>query len=341
MKVLVTGASGFLGRAVVRAASHAGHEVIAMVRPTARTDGLGWSGNVTIVRGDLRQRGAWIDAMSVDAVIHLAAAASGDLPTQFAGTVVATENLLRQLDWPAIRRFVHISSFSVYDFSSIRSGAVLDEAVPLEPTPMRRDAYTTTKLIQERLVVEACEGHSTPLTIIRPGAIFGPGKTWNFGRVGSLKGLDFVFAPNARARLTHVENCAEAIVRALDAPSAAGGIYNIVDDDLPTFGQFYKMCRANGAPVGRMVPVPWWLLASAGWMIDRMNQRLFKGRAKLPEMLSYPRQHVQWKPIRYSNERAKRDLGWYPRVALAAGVTAMIDAERARLTPPSTDARGS
>jgi 2-alkyl-3-oxoalkanoate reductase len=341
MKVLVTGASGFLGRAVVRAASAAGHDVIAMVRPTAKTDGLGWNDNVTTVRGDLRQRGAWTDAMSVDAVIHLAAAASGDLPTQFAGTVVATENLLGRLDWSAVRRFVHVSSFSVYDFSAIRSGAILDETVPLEPTPMRRDAYTTTKLIQERLVVTACEAHKTPLTIIRPGAIFGPGKTWNFGRVGSAKGMDFVFAPNARARLTHVENCADAIVRALDAPSAAGGVYNIVDDDLPTFGQFHRMCRANGAPVGRMVPVPWWLVASTGWMIDLMNRRLFKGRAKLPEILSYPRQHVQWKPIRYSNDRAKRDLGWHPHVPLATGIKAMIAAEQSKLAPHSPGESGN
>jgi 2-alkyl-3-oxoalkanoate reductase len=324
MKVLITGASGFLGRAVVRAAADAGHDVIALVRPTARIERLGWPENVKVVRGDLRQRGAWIEAMLVDAVIHLAAAASGDLPTQFAGTVVATENLLGQLDWTTLRRFVHISSFSVYDFSSIRSGAVLDEAVPLEPDPMGRDAYTTTKLIQERLVVSACEEHATPLAIIRPGAIFGPGKTWNYGRVFSARGFDFVFAPNAQARLTHVENCADAIVRAVDAPSAAGGIYNIVDDDLPTFSQFHSMCRANGAPVGRSVPVPWWVVASSGWVIDRINRSLFKGRAKLPEMLSYPRQHVQWKPIRYSNARAKHDLGWQPHVRVAAGVEAMI-----------------
>lgn len=324
MRVLVTGASGFLGQAVVGAAAQAGHEVVALVRPTASVENLGWPETITIVRGDLRQRGAWTSSLDVDALIHLAAAPSGDLPTQFAGTVVATENLLSEIDWSQIKRFVHVSSFSVYNFAALRWNGLLDENTELEPNPMGRDAYTTTKLIQERLVVNACDEHETDLCIIRPGAIFGPGKTWNFGRVLSAKGLDFVFSPGARTRFTHVDNCADAIVRAVDAPEAAGGVYNIVDDDLPTFRQFYRLCRTMGAPVGRMVPVPWWAIASAGWMIDKANQILFKGRAKLPEMLSYPRQHVQWKPIRYSNERAKRDLGWFPKIGLQDGVSQMV-----------------
>ena len=55
MKVLITGASGFLGRSVVRAASAAGHEVVALVRPTADISGYGWPDTVEILRGDLRQ----------------------------------------------------------------------------------------------------------------------------------------------------------------------------------------------------------------------------------------------------------------------------------------------
>src|SRR5689334_22568255 len=120
MKVLVTGASGFLGREVVRAASAAGHDVLALVRPTANVDALDWPNDVRVLRGDLRQVGDWSTQLGgVKAVAHLAAAASGDLPTQFSGTVVATENLLRFLPMSSLRRFAHVSSFSVYDYESV------------------------------------------------------------------------------------------------------------------------------------------------------------------------------------------------------------------------------
>ena len=120
MKVLVTGASGFLGRAVVPAVAAAGHEVIALVRPTAAIDSLAWPNSIAILRGDLRQLGDWSTQLGdVEAVVHLAAASSGDLPTQFSGTVAATEKFLDHLPMRSLRRFVHVSSFSVYDYSAV------------------------------------------------------------------------------------------------------------------------------------------------------------------------------------------------------------------------------
>ena len=156
MKVLVTGAGGFLGRVVVAEAVAAGHEVKAMHRPASLPQAGAVPAGVTVVPGDLRQPGIWRDALGdVDAVIHCAAAASGDIATQLAGTVLATENLLAALR-TGPKRFVHVSSFSVYDFGAPRWPAVLDESTPLERRPLRRDPYTQTKLQQEQMVREFC-----------------------------------------------------------------------------------------------------------------------------------------------------------------------------------------
>jgi nucleoside-diphosphate-sugar epimerase len=322
MKVLVTGSSGFLGRSVVAKCAEAGHNVLALVRPNAAT-GIHESDQVEVIKGDLRQRASWTTSLDdIEAVIHVAAAPAGDLPEQFAGTVIGTENLLGCLP-STVRRFVHVSSFSVYDFGSIGAGDELDEQSVIETRPKRRDAYTWTKLIQERLVIDHCRERALPLVVIRPGAIFGPGKDWDFGRAIKLGGLDLIFAPLAQMRLTYVDNCADAIVRGLELP-AAGGTFNIVDADPPTHAAYHRLCRRASAHTGRAVYVPWIMVAAAGLFVRAVNRAFFSGRARLPEILDYPRQQARWKPLHYSNDRAVRDLGWAPTISIAEGVFRMF-----------------
>ena len=330
MRLLVTGAAGFLGLATTRCAVAAGHEVVALVRPTAVLDDPVWRDDaVSVVRGDLRQHGPWVaDLQGVDTVVHLAAAASGDLPTQFQGTVLATENLLRWVDLGTVRRIVHISSFSVYDFAALDAGAVLDETSPIERSPRSRDAYTTTKLLQEAMVRAAAEQAGCELVVLRPGAIYGPGKDWNHGAAVALGSrASLVFAPSATFRLAYVDNCADAIVAACVAP-VAGRTLNIVDDELPTHLEFHRACAHAGASTGLAVPVPWWLVASVGRAVDLVNSRLLGGRAKLPEFLAYIRQQARWKPLRYSNQLAKSALRWHPQVSLAEGVRRTVAGDR-------------
>ena len=350
MRVLVTGASGFLGREVVRAAAAAGHEVLALVRPTARVDDLHWPDSVRILRGDLRQIGDWSEQMvDFEAVAHLAAAPSGDLPTQFSGTVVATENLLAHLPMRSLRRFVHVSSFSVYDYEAVGFRGTLTEATPVEPTPEKRDAYTITKIAQERLVTEACGEAGVHLVVIRPGAIVGPGKDWGFGSATKLGRFDIIFSPGAKFPLTYVGNCAAAIVRALDAPVPSGRVYNIVDDDLPTFARFHRLSRQlGGRAIGPALYVPWFGVSLLGGAVSLLNRLAFHGRAKLPELLDRRRQRVRWQPMFYSNRAAKEELGWSPAVPLetAAELTAgrsqnLLNEAQARSHPRSTPSKSA
>ncbi len=327
MRVLVTGASGFLGRSVVQAASAAGHEVTALVRPTANPEKLNWPENVRVVRGDLRQVGEWSKQLGdIEAVAHLAAAPSGDLHTQFSGTVVATEKLVEHLPMGSLHRFVHVSSFSVYDYEALGFHETLTEATPIEPKPETRDAYTLTKIVQERLVVDACEKANTPLVIIRPGAIVGPGKNWGFGRVMKLGRFDLIFAPGATFPLTVVDNCAAAIVKALDAPVRSGSVYNIVDDELPSYSRFHRLGRQFGdTEIGPALYVPSIAVYLIGAAVALVNRLALKGRAKLPEFLDRRRQRVRWRALSYSNRAAKLELGWSPSVSLEAAIPSLIE----------------
>jgi 2-alkyl-3-oxoalkanoate reductase len=331
MKVLVTGATGFLGRAVVEAALAAGHEVVALVRPAA-DDLVGHPWNAErlhIVRGDLRQPGPWCeDVQDVDGVIHVAAATSGPLAAQFAGTVSATENLLAALAGSTLERFVHVSSFSVYDYSSIALGSAIDERSPLEARPDLRDAYTTTKLLQESLVREACDRAGNDLVVARPGVIYGPGSHWDHGAAFSVGSLAVIFSPRAIFRLVHVDNCAEALVCALRADAASGRTVNLVDDDLPTHLGYFRRCRSAGLTRAYPIPVPWRLVELAGRAFDLIERFTPGQRLKLPELVELRRQRARWGPFAYPNDEAKRLLGWVPRVSLSDAMPDMGQAAR-------------
>src|SRR5438105_4035291 len=135
MKLLVTGANGFLGRHVVAEALRRGHEVRAIVRPASELPRVGWpsSSRLQVIRADLRSARGLAEALAdVDTVLHLAAAKSGDIYAQYAGTVGATENLLAAMDDAGVRRIVAVSSLAVYDYRNMPEHSTLDESSPVE-----------------------------------------------------------------------------------------------------------------------------------------------------------------------------------------------------------------
>ena len=219
MKLFITGASGFLGKYVVAEALRRGFQVQALVRPKTDVSGLSWHQhpNVELIRLDLRQpRGLEDILTTTDAVIHLAAVKSGDFYDQFAGTVIATETLLATMLQAKVLKLIAISTFSVYDYQAIRAGEILDESSPIEEQPLDRDEYAQTKLIQEDLIRSFEQENQAQVTIIRPGMIYGRECLWHAllgAEIGGNRWLKI--GGQATMPMTYVENCAEAIVAAV------------------------------------------------------------------------------------------------------------------------------
>src|SRR6185312_8272180 len=114
LKVLITGANGFLGQRVVAEFLRRGHAVRALVRPAAKVDRLGWPDEIEVFRADLRAPRDLVSAFEgVDAVVHLAAGVKGSEDAQFAASVVGTERLLDAMARSKTKRLVLASSFSV------------------------------------------------------------------------------------------------------------------------------------------------------------------------------------------------------------------------------------
>lgn len=313
MKVLITGANGFLGRHVVDEFLKRGHAVRALVRPAADVDRLQWPEEVEVFRADLRAARDLESAFEgIDAVVHLAAGVKGTEDAQFAASVVGTERLLEAMARTSTRHLVLASSFSVYDWSAIRGE--LTEESPVEPPAdlYDRDGYAVAKVWQERVARRIAEENGWTLTVLRPGFIWGRGNEYLAGLGQKLGTAHLVFGPSTRLPLTHVENCAHGFAEATINPRAAGQTFNIVDDGGPTIAEYLNDYLEHTGERGLRVPIPYGLAFPGVRLARWVSRRLFQGKGKLPSILVPCRFEARFKPLVYDNRKLREVLGWSP-----------------------------
>jgi nucleoside-diphosphate-sugar epimerase len=152
-----------------------------------------------------------------------------------------------------------------------------------------------------------------PYVILRPGAVFGPGKRDLSGRVGIDTFGFFVQVDGSNILpLTFVDNCAEAIVLAGLAPGVEGEIFNVVDDDLLTSRQFLNAYKKR---VGRFfsIRIPYALAYQLSWLWERYSTW---SQGQLPPAFNRRRCSAEWKRHRFSNQRIRQRLGWKPRISM-------------------------
>jgi nucleoside-diphosphate-sugar epimerase len=312
MKVLVTGGGGFLGRSVVDRLLEKGHSVRAIVRPSSPKPS--WPDTVEVFRADLRVEENLAPAFDgVDAVLHLAAATSGNEDMQFASTVVATERFLDAMAKSAVKRLIHVSSLVVYDWSKAKS--CMDEGTPLEDNPYGMGGYTIAKVWQERVVSRFAKKNSWDLTIARPGFIWGVDHAQIAGMGRQFGRIYLLFGPFTRLPLSHVDNCADCLVTAIENPASSGEILNLIDgDDIRVWRYTREYARRSGQR-GFLLPVPYRVGLGVAQLAALTSRTLFGSKGKLPSLLTPRRFESQFKPIRFSNRKVTSILNWRPRLS--------------------------
>jgi 2-alkyl-3-oxoalkanoate reductase len=316
MKVLITGASGFIGRYVVAAALRKGYDMRAVVRSSQQP--LPWPSHpqLEVMHLDLRDTAHLPSALEgIDTVVHLAAVMSGTLEEQRQGTVLATQALLAAMKTSFVKHLIAISSFSVYDYLPLSPGTILLESLPLETRPDRRDGYTQAKLAQEILVRQFATETSTLLTILRPGIVYGKDHLWNASLGVNVKDRLWVcVGDRATLPLLYVENGADAIMQAILYPPKSRHTINLIDDNLPTQKAYIEALRQVLPTLPPKVTLPW---AVVNQVSNLVSQLPGLSRAKVPGLLVPARVHARFKPLAYNNTRAKQYLDWSPRFGLA------------------------
>ncbi|MEL6489711.1 MAG: NAD(P)-dependent oxidoreductase [Cyanobacteria bacterium J06621_3] len=328
MHVLVTGARGFLGRYVVAALIKSGHQVRGVSRQVVPDDLPGEASstdqgfpNLSWVQADLTAAGEALAPIlqDIDAVVHLAAAMSGDFETQRVNTVVATENLLAAMQLKGIARLVAVSSFSVYDYQAVAVGTVLDETSPLESRSGQCSTYTQMKLLQED-AVRVFEAAGGQITLVRPGMIYDREHLFNAFLGTRLPGNLWVrIGRSAQLPMAYAGHCAEVIIQSLNNENAVGQVLNVVDDDLPDQETYTRLFAATQEKRMGTLVIPWRLMDALSSGVWRLHQWL-SIPVRLPGLLVPASLHARCKPIQYSNSKVKQLLNWTPTYDLARAI---------------------
>lgn len=334
--ILITGASGFIGIRLVRTLLDRGcRKLRCLTRlpgKVAKFETLRESPDddrIELMVGNLLSREDCLTATKNAVVIFHLAAGRGEksFPDAFMNSVVTTRNLLDAVaSHQSLKRFVNVSSFSVYSNRQKRSLGLLDETCKVEPDPeLCGDAYSFAKIKQDKIVVEQCQRLGIPYVIVRPGYVLGPGNPAITGRVGiSTFGIFMHLGGSNRLPVTYVDNCAEAIALAGLTKNVDGEVFNVVDDDLPSSRQFLRLYKRN-VRWFKSIYVPRFLSYAACYLWERYSAW---SEGQLEPVFNRRLWHRYWKTTRYSNGKLKARLGWAPKVSMAEGLCRYFDSCR-------------
>ena len=306
--ILVTGATGFVGWALVQrllAENESQCVAVAVRRHVQR-----WPERVLPrVTGDLEPASDWSVALGgISAVVHCAArvhvmvdTAANSLAEFRRVNVLGTLNLARQAASAGVRRFVFVSSIKVNGEST-----QLGSPFTTDDTPTPLDAYGVSKMEAEQGLLEIARQTGMEVVIIRPPLVYGPGVKANFAAMmRSLK--RGVYLPlgaihNQRS-LVALDNLVDLIVTCLSHPTLANQTFLVSDgEDVSTTQLLRRMGQALGCPA-RLVPVPASVLKLAAALVGKRDVA----------------QRLCWS-LQVDIEKTRKLLGWTPPLTLDQGL---------------------
>lgn len=337
-RILVTGAAGFIGSRVVENLLTRGFSnIVCFARPSAtqsRIHSVSMARSVgtrlEIFEGNLLSpQDCQAACRNVSVIFHLAAStATRSFPDAFLNSVVTTRNLLdTSVGNPSLRRFVLISSLSVY--TNQQKSSLLDESCPIDEHPqLRGEAYCFAKVKQEEIVIKYGKEFGLRYVILRPGSVYGVGQNEITGRIGTRTFGPFLHLGGSnRIPLTYVDNCADAVVLAGLVEGIDGEVFNVVDDNLPTSRQFLRQYKRRVNSF-RSIYVPRFLSRSFCYLWEKYSHW---SEGQLPPAFNRGQWYANWRKTRYSNQKLKARLCWQPRVSTSDGLESYFDSCKKRV----------
>jgi nucleoside-diphosphate-sugar epimerase len=334
MKFLITGASGFVGKALCAELLSQGHGVRAACRSVnsrgqtataadpARNSASAGIMHEEIVIGSINEQTDWSAALAgAEAVIHLAArvhvmhdAASNPLEEFRKVNVAGTEQLARSAALRGVKRLVYVSSVKVngestLSFNFLPAGGRGEQKIFTESgVPSPQDPYGISKWEAEQALHRVAAETGLEIVIVRPPLVYGPGVKGNFAQMLKVlaNGIPLPLASVRNLRsLVYVENLTDALIVCATHPAAAGQTYLVSDgEDISTPDLLRQLGGAMGRPV-RLLPCPRTLLKLAGRLIGKAGQ--------IERLLD---------SLQVDSGKIRRELDWKPPYSLQQGLQA-------------------
>jgi lipopolysaccharide/colanic/teichoic acid biosynthesis glycosyltransferase/nucleoside-diphosphate-sugar epimerase len=314
--VLVTGATGFVGRALVQALLASHQPVVAATRHFSTQTRL-WSKDVRLhAVGDINCDTQWETALhGVNTVVHCAARTNvmreevaDALAVYREGNVAGTLQLARQAVVAGVRRFVFLSSIKVNGEATLPRQP-FNEQSAIAP----QDAYGQSKAEAERALMDFAALAGLEVVIIRPPLVYGPGVKGNFA--GMAKAIQCGFplplgAVRNQRSLLALDNLVSLVLLCADrarSPQAANQVFVVADGhDVSTTELLRKVAHASGRP-SRLLPIPVGLLQAGASLLLR--------RALSDRLLSN---------LQVDDTKVRTLLGWHPVVTMDEQLAAMF-----------------
>jgi len=316
-RIVITGATGFLGGAVARRLrdTQPDAHVLALGRDRARGAAL-QAERIEFRALDLTDASAVGDALrEADAVVHAAALSSpwGAHAAFHAANVVASAHVAEACVRHGVGRLVHVSTPGIYHDGTSRLDVREDDALP----PRAVNHYAATKREAERRVIAITARAGTSTVLLRPRAIFGPGDTAILPRIATAlrrQRLPRIGDGRCRVDMTYIDNVVDAVVLALDAPrECSGRAYNITNGEpVHIWAVIDRLADALGVPRPHR-------------QVGRRTARLVAGLLESGHRLLAPEREPAL--LRYGVDllsvdmtldisRARNELGYRPRVSM-------------------------
>jgi nucleoside-diphosphate-sugar epimerase len=319
MKVLVTGATGFIGGKVIDLLLKHEHEVVALVRSTSNTELL--PKEVEIREADLFDSPSLEKAVQdIDAVYHFAAYFNfypSDEDLMFKVNVEGTKNLMTACVGTQVQRFIYCSSTEAMGPIRYPPGT--------EDTELRPDfSYGESKILAENAIREISKDTNLAHIIIRPTGVMGEGDLYVMFEVAKELYEGKVFALpsdlNSKFMYTHIDDVASGFFAALTPVSALNNTFILCPDEAITWGEFLDIMteRLGVKPPRLRVPGSF---AKFGMMLLSP----FKNRRKTSFFWHGKSVDMMHSDRVYSNEKAKRILNWSPKVTMIEGFQRAVD----------------
>ena len=313
--IFITGATGFIGRAVAQRLRALGAQVSGVdLVADPKND---------VVAGDTPQPQQWAAGLDgVDTVIHTAALLGAAFPLEQAWrvNVLGTSAVLKASVEAGVRRFVHLSSIAAFGFD-FPDG--VDETYPVQ---VNGDVYTDTKINSEAVVLTAHAAKEIEVTVIRPGDVWGPGSVWVRSPIAEMRkplgfplpnGGNGVFSP------VYIDNFVDAMALVVAAEEAVGQVFIISDGAGVRCGEFFgHLAKMSGGTIRTLpmqVAAP--LADAVGSLLRRMGRKndLCSGTMWLLN-----------RPGTYSIAKAQKVLGYQPLVSIDEGMARVEEWARAQ-----------